>query len=219
LPTDHKSRKNRKDLFVGRVERDVVSPLSSGEELYDLKSEYDDIVFGFQFSKQKFLGFGLTNNWVKQSIFWELSYLKTNLLRHNLDLMHIEKNVFENIFNTLMDVKGKTKDNIKARMNIYVFCQSKNIELVYDESWVIKPKVNFTLDKNAQLFLYRWLKNLCFLDGHALDMSRLVNLEDCKLYRMKSYDYHMFMQTLIPLDYQDLLPKGIFYCRRGYKMH
>ena len=154
MPTDHKSRNNRKYLFVGRVERDVVSPLPSGEELYDLMSEHDDIVFGFQFSKQKFLGFGLTHNWIKRSIFWELPYLKTNLLRHNLDLMHIEKNMFENIFNTLMDVKRKTKDNIKARMNICV-CQSKNIELVYDGSWVIKPKVNFALDKNAQLFVYQ----------------------------------------------------------------
>jgi hypothetical protein len=45
--------------------------------------------------------------------------------------MHIEKNMFENIFNTIMDVKGKTKDNIKARMNIALFCYHKNMELVY----------------------------------------------------------------------------------------
>ena len=42
--------------------------------------------------------------------------------------MHIEKNVFENIFNTVMDVKGKTKDNIKA-----LFYNRKNMELVCDE--------------------------------------------------------------------------------------
>jgi hypothetical protein len=36
--------------------------------------------------------------------------------------MHIEKNVFENIFNTVMDVKGKTKDNIKARLDVALFC-------------------------------------------------------------------------------------------------
>jgi hypothetical protein len=41
-----------------------------------------------------------------------------NLLRHNLDVTHIEKNVFENIFNTIMDMKRKTKDNIKDRMDI-----------------------------------------------------------------------------------------------------
>jgi hypothetical protein len=32
--------------------------------------------------------------------------------------MHLEKNVFENIFNTVMDVKGKTKDNIMARLDV-----------------------------------------------------------------------------------------------------
>jgi hypothetical protein len=114
LPLHHRYRKNRKDFFVGRVEKDVASPRLSGEELHDVVSEYGDIVFGLQSSKQKFPGFGLTHNWVKRSIFFELSYWKTNLLRHNLDVMHIEKNMFENIFNIVMDVKGKTKDNIKA---------------------------------------------------------------------------------------------------------
>jgi predicted amino acid-binding ACT domain protein len=33
---------------------------------------------------------------------------------HNLNVMHIEKNVFENIFNMVMDMKGKTNDNIKV---------------------------------------------------------------------------------------------------------
>jgi hypothetical protein len=105
LPLNHRYRKNKKDFFVGRVEKDVASPRLSGEELLDVVSEYGDIVFGLQSGKQKFSGFGLPHNWVKRSIFWELPYWKTNLLRHNLDVMHIEKNVFENIFNTVMDVK------------------------------------------------------------------------------------------------------------------
>jgi hypothetical protein len=32
----------------------------------------------------------------KRSIFLELPHWNTNLLRHNLDVMHIEKNMFEN---------------------------------------------------------------------------------------------------------------------------
>jgi hypothetical protein len=43
--------------------------------------------------------------------------------------MQIEKNVFENIFNTVMNMKGKTKDNIKARMDTTLFCHSKNMKL------------------------------------------------------------------------------------------
>jgi hypothetical protein len=208
LPLHHRYRKNRKDFFVGRVEKDVASPRLSGEELHDVVSEYGDIVFGLQSGKQKFPGFGLTHNWVKRSIFWELSYWKTNLLRHNLDVMHIKKNMFENIFNTVMDVKGKTKDNIKARLDIALYCNHKNMELVYDESRVAKPRARFELEKNAQLLVYKWLKSLRFLDGHASNISRLVNIEDCRLYGMKSHDCHMFMQTLILLAFRDLLPKG-----------
>jgi hypothetical protein len=48
-----------------------------------------------------------------------------------------------------MDVKGKTKDNIKAGMDIALFCHCKNMELVYVGLWVAKPKANFVLDNNA----------------------------------------------------------------------
>jgi hypothetical protein len=209
LPPNHRYRKNRDDFFVGSVEKDVALPHLSGEELHDVVSEYDDIVFGLQSGNQKFPGFGLTHNWVKRSIFWELLYWKTNLLCHNLDVMHIEKNVFENIFNTVMDVKGKTRDNIRARLDLVLFCNRKNMELVCNRSRVVKLRASFVLEKNTQLLVYKWLKSLRFSDGYALNISRLVNMEECRLYGMKSHDCHVFMQTLIPLAFHDLLPKGI----------
>jgi len=209
LPHNHRYRKNRKDFFVGRVENDVAPPRLSSEELFDVVSEYGEIMFGLQSGKQNFPGFGLTHNWVKGNMFWELPYWKTNLLRDNLDVMHIEKNVFENIFNTVIDVKGKTKDNIKARLDVALFCNRKNMELVCDGSRVAKPRASFVLEKNAQLLVYKWLKSLRFPDGHASNISRLVNTEECRLYGMKSHDCHVFMQKLIPLAFRDLLPKGI----------
>ena len=63
--------------------------------------------------------------------------------------MHIENNMFENIFNMIMDVKGKIKDNIKAIMDITLFCHCKNIDLVCVGSQVAKPKTSFNLNKNA----------------------------------------------------------------------
>jgi len=66
------------------------------------------------------------------------------------------------------------------------------------------------LEKNAQLLVYKWLKSLRFPDGHASNISRLVNMEECRLYGMKSHDCHVFMQTLIPLAFRDLLSKGIW---------
>jgi len=124
--------------------------------------------------------------------------------------MHIEKNVFENIFNTVMDVKGKTEDNIKARLDIALFCNRKNIELVFDGSGVAKWRTCFVLEKNAQIPVYKWFKSLRFSGGHTSNISRLIIIKECRLYGMKSHDWHMFMQTLIQLAYRDLLPQGIW---------
>jgi len=36
--------------------------------------------------------------------------------------MHIEKNFSEDVINTMMDVVGKTKDDIKERMDMTILC-------------------------------------------------------------------------------------------------
>jgi len=84
------------------------------------------------------------------------------------------------------------------------------MELVCDGSRAAKPRASFMLEKNAQILAYKWLNSLRFPDGHASNISRLVNMEECRLYGMKSHDCHVFMQTLIPLAFHDLLPKGIW---------
>ena len=51
------------------------------------------------------------HNWRKKSIFFELPYWEALLVRHNLDVMHVEKNICESILGTLLDLAGKSKDN------------------------------------------------------------------------------------------------------------
>ncbi|KAK6779894.1 hypothetical protein RDI58_022078 [Solanum bulbocastanum] len=43
--------------------------------------------------------------------------------------MHIEKNYFDNLFNTVMDVIGKTKDNVKARLDLPEHCRRPELDL------------------------------------------------------------------------------------------
>ncbi|XXG53420.1 hypothetical protein AAC387_Pa03g1511 [Persea americana] len=45
------------------------------------------------------------------------------------DVMHIEKNVFDNVFSTVMGVPGKTKDNDKARLDMKDICKRPGLEL------------------------------------------------------------------------------------------
>ena len=40
------------------------------------------------------------------------------MLHHNIDVMHMEKNVTDNIMATLLDLDGKTKDTYQARIDL-----------------------------------------------------------------------------------------------------
>ena len=54
----------------------------------------------------------------KKSIFFELPYWRHLLIRRNLDVMHIEKNICDNILGTLLDIHGKNKDSLNARLDL-----------------------------------------------------------------------------------------------------
>ena len=100
----------------------------------------------------KIHGFGDDHNWTKRSIFWELPYWSTNLIRHNLDIMHIEKNVFDNIFNTILDVKGKTKDNENARKDLSLHCNRRQYELQKGSNGnMTMPITPYTLGKEKKV--------------------------------------------------------------------
>ena len=99
------------------------------------------------------------HNWIEQSIFWELPYWKHQLLRYNLDVMHIVKNFSENIINTVMDVPRKTKDDTKARMDISILCSRQELDLTTRGSTdrLRKPKAKFALSLPQKRVVYQWL--------------------------------------------------------------
>ena len=56
--------------------------------------------------------------WSKRSIFLELPYWEHHLIKHNLDLMHIEINVCGNLVHTLLNADKKSKDKLGARRDL-----------------------------------------------------------------------------------------------------
>ncbi|KAL9669323.1 hypothetical protein QQ045_006868 [Rhodiola kirilowii] len=53
--------------------------------------------------------------WTHMSIFYDLPYWSTLRQPYSLDVMHIEKNVFDNIIGIIVGLQGKRKDDIKGR--------------------------------------------------------------------------------------------------------
>ena len=210
LPSDHPFRK-QKDSFMKNttvmeeVDMERVSGGNMARRVQNLPT-----VTQLAGSTRQIPSFGKDHNWVKQSIFWELPYWSTLLIRHNLDVMHIEKNVFDNVFNTVMDVKGKTKDNVKARFDLKVLCKRPELELQHVQGKVVQPKAAYVLGARQIKEVLQWLKQLRFPDGYVSNIARCVNVNEGKIYGMKSHDCHVFMQRLMPLAFRELLPKQIW---------
>ncbi|XP_074277752.1 uncharacterized protein LOC141601375 [Silene latifolia] len=124
LSPDHVFRKNKIHFRKDRpVENDVASTRLNGYEVWECVKDLPKIVDAsdgeLKRLKQKRIG------WWKQSIFWELPYWKTMLIRHNLDVMHIEKIFFEQLINALMDVKFKTCFNSNSVKDLNKVCKTQ----------------------------------------------------------------------------------------------
>ena len=55
---------------------------------------------------------------MKKSKLWQLSYWSSLLLRHNLDVMHIEKNACDSLLGIILNIEGKTKDKDKSIIDL-----------------------------------------------------------------------------------------------------
>jgi hypothetical protein len=55
------------------------------------------------------------------------------ILMHNIDVMHQERNMAENIISTSMCFLGKTKDNMKAQKDLAELCNHPSLELKVTE--------------------------------------------------------------------------------------
>ena len=197
LPMNHPFQRNRDAFVKNKIEKGGPPPRLSGDGIWGRVWALPEITETGPIHMQ---GYGTYHNWTRKSIFWELPYWKTNLIRHNLDVMHIEKNVFDNVFNTVMDVKGKTKDNIKARMDIKEYCRRRELELVAQGNGkYLKPKARYTLNVEQKRAVCQWICQLKLPDGYASDLARCVDMREAKLHGMKSHDCHVFMERLLPI--------------------
>jgi len=161
LPLNHEFRRNKNAFYKGREEKSRPPPRLTGEQVWEKIKGFPKIT---EFGPRNFYGYGKSHNWTKRSIFWDLPYWKTNLVRHNLDVMHIEKNVFDNIFHTVMDNSERTKDNEKARMDLKEYCRRSDLHLQQnaDGRW-IKPKAKFTLNDDQKKDVCEWVHELKML--------------------------------------------------------
>ncbi|XP_022031985.1 uncharacterized protein LOC110933051 [Helianthus annuus] len=190
LDAQHPWRRN-KSAFNGHIEERLSpTPLLGVNALNGL--------CGFKnlFGKTQKKNNDNTCPWKKRSIFFELPYWQFNKCRHNLDVMHIEKNICDNVIGTLLDISGKSKDHPKARFDILELGIKERLQCFSMSS---KEKVNFC----------RVLKETKLPYGCASNIARCVHSSEKKFSGYKSHDAHIVLHYLLEVAVRKSLPKHV----------
>ncbi|KAL6550235.1 hypothetical protein OROMI_020723 [Orobanche minor] len=150
--------------------------------------------------------------WKKQSCFFQLEYWKYLPNRHIFDVMHMEENIADSLIGTLLNIKGKTKDGVPARLDMAA----------------VKIRTNLlpleTDGKNEKLALASWNLNLAekeivcsslhgmkLADIFCANVRSLVSMDTLQVSGMKSHDCHTMLHHLLPIAIRSVLDKPVRY--------
>ena len=149
--------------------------------------------------------------WKKKSIIFSLPHWEKHVLRHNLDVMHIEKkNVVDNIIGTLLNLDDKTKDNLKAHQDLKDMGIRSELHLEKvrnDQTWM--PHACFHMNASENDDFLQVLKDVRVPDDYSSNISRCVKLKERKISEMKSHDNYILMQQLFPIAIRGSLPTEV----------
>ncbi|XP_039129148.1 uncharacterized protein LOC120265343 [Dioscorea cayenensis subsp. rotundata] len=198
LDGGHKFRLN-KIRFNGEQELLTPPKLLSGEEIFEQVKDID-VTFGRLMGSlvrgKRRRGVSTSTDeqqqWRKKSIFFELPYWERNLLCHNLDVMHIEKNVCDNVLFTLLNDSSRSKDHLNARKDLKdIGCKS---DLWPDENGKFALAV-YTMSKQGKKLFLSTLKNISLPDDYARNTPRCIDINNLKIVgTLKSHDSHILLQ-------------------------
>ncbi|KAL3820333.1 hypothetical protein ACJIZ3_006238 [Penstemon smallii] len=202
LPRTHSYRKSLK--FNGKTEHRSKPKEFTINEIFEQLKQVEHVKLGKH---------SRNNN--KRKRLPQQSFAK---LRHNLDVMHIEKNICDNIIGTILDIDGKSKDTEKARLDLEDMGIRSELHLKASTGVkankegkvkLLKPRAIYTLSQEERQGFCEFLKGVKFPDGYAANISRRVSIKDGKITGLKSHDCHVLLQRLFPIGMRGYLHKDV----------
>jgi hypothetical protein len=127
------------------------------------------------------------------------------LIWYTLDAMHCEMNLAKNFLKTIVG----TKDIVKVRRDMQRRNIKKHLWLVQNPrrgNKMLKPAAPYVLtDEEFKLFA-NTIESLKTPTGHSSSLGK--HIRSKKFGALKSHDYHVLMQQLLPLAIRGLLKSG-----------
>ncbi|XP_060213848.1 uncharacterized protein LOC132641015 [Lycium barbarum] len=206
LEKNHSYHLNKSSFDNTREERLAPEALSGDDVLAQLNTSSQGSIDCNARKRKRDVG--RPDNWKKKSIFFELPYWRTVLLRHNLDVMHIEKNISESVIGTLLDIEGKTKDTLKSRLDIQEMRIKKPLHPIKSGDKYILPPASYTMSKTEKLQFCQLVKEVKFPDAYASNISHCV--KEARILGLKSHDHHVLFQRIFPIIIKGILPRDSY---------
>ncbi|XP_028114591.1 uncharacterized protein LOC114312555 [Camellia sinensis] len=207
LPDDHPERRKSR-AYNGKHEKRKRSLVIPIEKIEEQLGSVTGVTYGKHPNNRKRPR--QNPNWTKVNILYELPYWKKRRLRHNIDVMHVEKNFSENVFGTMLGIDGKNKDTDKARMDLEDMNIRKELWLTTNpDGSYVKSRASFSLTPKEREGFFEFLKSVKYPDGYAANISRSVNAKNGRLTGLKSHDCHVLIQRILPIGMRGYVDKEI----------
>ncbi|WVZ75536.1 hypothetical protein U9M48_023579 [Paspalum notatum var. saurae] len=190
LPIEDKWRKDEASFDGTREYRGAPKPLM-GDEVLDQVNDLEGIVLSKDPSKKTKISHSERgDNWLKKNV------------------MHIEKNICESIIGTLLNIVGKTKDNINSRLDLQEMNLKPHLHPVQENGKTMLPKAAYVLTPEKKTKFLQFFKDLKVPDSFSANISRCVNMKEQKLSGLKSHDCHVILNHILPVALRGLLQQS-----------
>jgi hypothetical protein len=80
--------------------------------------------------------------------------------------------------------------------------------VIKDDKYTL-PSALYELDKVAKESLFEFLYGVMMPDGVSSNIRRCVDVKSRKVSGLKTHDYHLILQKLLPLVVRRILPEAV----------
>jgi hypothetical protein len=195
-----------KMYFDNTVEKDSASKQYTGKLVFEIVKNIE-VVFEkgtIKGQKRKKTPTLTDISFKKQSIFFKyLPHWKDLQTCHNIDLMHVTKNVFDSIIRTLRNMPRKSKDGLKSHTDLVQFELRPELHPISRPNGkYFLPPASYTLTTEEKKTFYQCLRRVRVPMGFSFNISKLVSMNDLSMYSYNSYDYHVMMMGFLAIAIQ-----------------
>ena len=115
----------------------------------------------------------------------------------------------DSLASTLLNIPGRSKDGIKARLDLKVMGIRSKLQPEVGERRTYLPPACYTLSKEEKRSVCHSLSNVKVPEGYSSNISSLVDMKILNLVGMKSHDHHTLLEHLLPVAIRSVLPKKV----------